>query len=181
MKKMTNRAIQAEKTKEDIYNAGIDLIRERGINEVNIADIVKKANVGIGTFYHHYESKMDLFMDLYRDADKMFRDEVREMVSGKKTEEAISIFFKEYCKLVARDGIEMIKKIFIPENHVFLSNPRPMYDLLLEIISEDQVDAKLCCDELFLVARGVVFDWALHNGSYNLEQKMQKMIFAFYK
>ena len=31
-------------------------------------------------------------------------------------------------------------------------------------------------DELFLIARGVIFDWALHQGEYDLAKKMEKIL-----
>ena len=31
-------------------------------------------------------------------------------------------------------------------------------------------------DELFLVARGVIFDWALHDGKYDLKSRMERML-----
>lgn len=187
MEKTTNRAKQAEKTKKKIFDVGIDLLRQKGFEEVTITDIVKKANVGIGTFYHYYESKMDLFSYLYRDVDKRFRDEVSKNVKDKKLSDAIDIFFVEYCRVVENDGIDVIKKIYIPENHLFITDPRPMYDLLLEIIEShpaelhwgDDTNPKEICDEIMLIARGVVFDWALHEGSYDLYDKVKKML-SFY-
>lgn len=188
MEKMTNRAKQAEKTKKKIFKVGMDLLRKKGFDDVSITDIVKKANVGIGTFYHYYESKMDLFMDLYRDGDKLFKEDVSKMVEGKNAKESLTAYFKEYCNLVEKDGIEIVSKIYIPENTLFITEPRPMYDLLLKIVEEHKDELKFSkemkpreiCDEIMLIARGVVFDWALHKGSYDIYEKMNKMISVYY-
>ena len=45
------------KTKAAIENAFIDLIEERGYENVKLVDIAKKANVNRNTIYLHYDSK----------------------------------------------------------------------------------------------------------------------------
>lgn len=51
------------KTKKLLSQALMDLILEKGYNNVTIQDILNKSNVGRSTFYWHYENKDQLFLD----------------------------------------------------------------------------------------------------------------------
>jgi hypothetical protein len=58
---MDDRRIQ--KTKKYLAEALVQLIAEKGYEEVTIQDIIDKANVGRSTFYAHYESKEQLLLN----------------------------------------------------------------------------------------------------------------------
>ncbi len=60
-KELTNRKKQALATREKLYTVGIKLLRAKGFDNVHIEQIAKDAGVSIGTFYHHFSSKLDLF------------------------------------------------------------------------------------------------------------------------
>ena len=54
------------KTKQRLSEALIALILEKGYEKVTILDIIGKADVGRSTFYTHYESKEQLFLEGHR-------------------------------------------------------------------------------------------------------------------
>ena len=68
----TDRRIQ--RTRELLRKALMELIDEKGYDAVTIQDITERANLGRTTFYLHYQSKEDLFLDHRRfcniDADQ---------------------------------------------------------------------------------------------------------------
>ncbi len=181
---ITNRTKQAQATKNKIFEVGIKLLRRKGFDQVNVALITKMAGVSVGTFYHYFDSKLDLFMDIYRSADKYFEEDIPSKLEGKNFFDKILFFFHEYAALGQRDGLDLIKKIYIPENKLFLTRPRAMHDLLLKIIQEGQLSGEISNhiaaedlrDSLFLVGRGVIYDWALRDGSYDLFIRMKDMI-----
>lgn len=59
---MPDRRIQ--KSKDAIEKAFIDLMCDKGFDQITIQDISDSANVGRRTFYHHYEDKYDLLSSL---------------------------------------------------------------------------------------------------------------------
>ncbi len=67
----TDRRIQ--RTRGLLQKALIELIGERGYDEITIQDIVDRANVGRTTFYLHYNSKEDLFMSCHETVVRSFR------------------------------------------------------------------------------------------------------------
>ena len=66
----TDRRVQ--RTRELLQKALIELIKERGYDAISIQDIVERANVGRTTFYLHYSSKEELFMNCHEAIVKEF-------------------------------------------------------------------------------------------------------------
>ncbi|HBM80224.1 MAG: TetR/AcrR family transcriptional regulator [Clostridiales bacterium] len=51
--------------KAEIFKAGRELFLLKGFKDVNVSDITREAGVGVGTFYNYYQSKGELFFDVY--------------------------------------------------------------------------------------------------------------------
>lgn len=186
-KKLTSRDRQAIATKKKIYDTGVKLLQEYGFDGVNVSQIAKKAGVSVGTFYHYYTSKLDLFMDLYKAADSYYEEEIAEQVTALPYREKIIFFFREYCLLAEKNGVELTRKMYVPGNTLFLGRTDGMHRVLLEILQREQEEGastaggtkktpQETADDLFLIARGVIFDWALRDGSYDLKEKMESML-----
>lgn len=56
---------RAQRTRELLQKALVELIAERGYDAITIQDIVDRANVGRTTFYLHYTSKDELFLSCH--------------------------------------------------------------------------------------------------------------------
>ncbi|MEM7116825.1 MAG: TetR/AcrR family transcriptional regulator [Chloroflexota bacterium] len=54
---------RVKRTRALLNNALMQLIREKGYDNVTIEDITERANLGRTTFYLHYQSKDDLLLD----------------------------------------------------------------------------------------------------------------------
>jgi TetR/AcrR family fatty acid metabolism transcriptional regulator len=207
-KKLTTRDKQAIATKNKIYEVGIELLQKQGFDQVNVSQIAKSAGVSVGTFYHYYTSKLDLFMDLYRTADTYYEETISQRLSGLSFQDQIILFFREYCQLAETNGVELTGKMYVPDNTLFLGRSQGMRQVLLEIIelamdegcikwdAREAMDgsnahstypdssealsqegtAQQMADDLFLIARGVIFDWALRSGEYDLKEKMEDML-----
>lgn len=57
-----------EATREQIVRAAERVMAERGVHATKIADIAAAADVGVGTFYLHFETKQELFDEVVADA-----------------------------------------------------------------------------------------------------------------
>lgn len=188
-KKLTSRAKQAIATKKKIYKVGIKLIQKHGIDGVGVSQIAKASGVSVGTFYHYYKSKLDLFMDIYRQADSYYESELAPQLETLPFEEKIQKFFHEYASMAENNGVQLTQKMYVPENSLFISRSKGMHRVLQTIITEAQASGECSSDqqpdeisaELFIAARGAVFDWALHEGHYDLKEKMEKMLGIYLK
>lgn len=55
------------KTKKVIYEALIDLMKEKTFEEIKVSDICNKALINRSTFYAHYEDKYELLVEFIND------------------------------------------------------------------------------------------------------------------
>ncbi|WP_259596222.1 TetR/AcrR family transcriptional regulator [Clostridium botulinum] len=72
MERLTKRQIQAINTKNKIYNIATNLMQKEGYDNITIQNICEKAEVSVGSFYHYFESKNDILIELYKKADHFF-------------------------------------------------------------------------------------------------------------
>ena len=186
---MTNRSItkrkeQALVTKDRIYSAAIDLMDRKGFENITIADISKEAGVSVGAFYHYFTSKNDILAEIFFKADEYFSTHVINQLIGETIAEKIVEYFDHYAKFNVSSGVELTQQLFNPKIKFFLKKDRPMLTFLVDLIQEGQERKEIRADEdseelsrfLFVMARGVVFEWSLYDGTYDLEATMHKYI-----
>lgn len=189
MQAKTKRQKQAIDTKNKIYKVSITLFEKYGYDNVHIKDIAKGADISVGTFYHYYKSKEDVFYEIYVRADQYFDTTVREELKEEYSVDRIIEFFDYYASKNMDTDIDTLKQMLCINNKNYIKKGRAMQNLLIDIVKEgrkrgeivDTVDPDELCENLFIIARGVVFDWGLHDGDYNLRNKMRWFIGRFLK
>ena len=184
MEKRTNitRKEQAEETRNRIYTSAIELMEENGFGNFTIEDISKRAGVSVGAFYHYFESKNDILADIFYRADDYFSTHVVNSFTKGSIPEQIVGYFDHYAKFNVDCGVETTQQIFNPKIKFFIEDGRPMLEMLENLIIKGQErneirrdkDAKELVRYLLSMARGLVFDWSLYDGSYDLEAKMHE-------
>ena len=181
-KSLTKRQEQALETKDRIYSAAIDLMDREGFENITIADISQQAGVSVGAFYHYFTSKNDILAEIFHKADEYFSTQVISGLKTGSTPKKIVEFFDHYAKFNVSSGMELTQQLFNPKIKFFIKKDRPMLTLLEDLIQEGQERKEIQADEdpeelsrfLFVVARGIVFEWSVYDGSYNLEALMHK-------
>ena len=181
-KTITKRHEQALETKDRIYSAAIDLMDREGFENITIADISKKAGVSVGAFYHYFTSKNDILADIFHKVDDYFSSQVIFGLKKGSIPEKIIEYFDYYAKFSVHSGVELTQQLFKPQIKFFVEKNRPMVSLLEDLIQEGQQKKEIRADEsreelarfLIVIARGVVFDWSVYDGSYDLEAQMHK-------
>ncbi len=72
-------------TKNKVFETAIELIKEKGYNNVTISQICEKARVAKGTFYVHYKSKEDIIKEsYYSDMGKFVLEQYEKLISKNK-------------------------------------------------------------------------------------------------
>ena len=182
-KKLTSRTKQADATRKRIYNTAIRLFKQHGYEQVSVSQIAKAADVGIGTFYHYYESKIELFMKIFVNVEDYF-SEFKTLDFNLPVEETIQRYFYQYAKLNEAAGIEVVQNLANPQNRKSLDGNQDFELILTSILRKYQELGKIknnesaeeICDLFFISARGVMFDWCIKHGKYDLAEKTQFVI-----
>lgn len=69
-----------KKGKTDIFLAGRTLFAERGFKDTGVSDITKMAGIAVGTFYNYYESKEQLFLEIFLQEDAKLKEGIIKSV-----------------------------------------------------------------------------------------------------
>jgi len=172
-------ARRARVTKEFVFKAAIEVMEKKGCENTTIRDICKRADISIGTFYNYFNTKNDILYEIYKAADILFINTVANQITGDSTEEKMIDYFRYYARLSVDTGLEELKLLFNPSNEWFLSK-RAMQSILFGILKQGQEDGELITsmsademvDFLFVLMRGVCYNWCISNGKFDLEDQM---------
>jgi len=104
---MTNTTIKprvtarAEDTRRRIYEAALEMFREKGFEETTMRDIAAKAGVALGGTYYYYSSKDAIVLAFYREMQEASTSQVSEgLADKKKLKERIRAVIDERLKLL---------------------------------------------------------------------------------
>lgn len=95
-------------TRELILSAGHDLIIEKSYNGCGLKEILDKAGVPKGSFYHYFKSKEDFGLALIERAQDESHDFMREFLRDRKVKplQRIKNFFAHIQKFHEEEGID---------------------------------------------------------------------------
>ena len=105
---MTNTTIKprvtsrAEDTRRKIYEAAMELFRDKGFEETTMRDIAAKAGVALGGAYYYYSSKDAIVLAFYREMQETSTPLVGgALADKKKLKERIRAVLDQRLKLLA--------------------------------------------------------------------------------
>jgi len=177
--RMTSRQAQAIRTRNKILKTAIDMMSKKGFDNITVQGISKSAGVSVGSFYYYFNSKEDILTDIFHRADDYFSKNVEKFQLETAADSIIEFFF-HYAKYINSNGIDFAKKLYNTDNKTFINHDRSMYQIFYMIIQNGQENGEITrtmtteeiCNYIFIAARGVVFEWCLHDGKYSLESAM---------
>lgn len=182
----TKRQLQAEQTKNRVFYAAVQLLAEKEFDDITIRDIITRAEVSIGTFYHYYATKLDVFYETFRMADDYFIDEVAPSLTQKTTYENILLFFNHYATYNAiKIDRQMLRLLYNPSNTFFNRDPHQgMHGVLVDLIEQGFKKGEIfTCDSaeyiaryLMICTRGLVYNWCTTNYAYDLHAEMHRFV-----
>jgi AcrR family transcriptional regulator len=178
--KLTTRKIQAIHTKKQILDTALKLIAKCGYDNVSINAICKEVGVSIGAFYHHFSAKEDIIIEGYRQVDIFFDEYVQKKLSNMKTFDKIIAFIQYQVEYATNLGVDVISQVYKAQLHhgtkFFISEERALPRNLRNIIKEGQENNEIIIDlsaeeierQILRLSRGLIYDWCVHNGEYDL-------------
>ena len=182
-KPVTLRSLRALKTRKKLFQSAVQLIEKHGYDNVTIEEVCSKAGVSVGAFYHYFNSKTDIIVELFQRIDTFFE----EVVTPKLNLDAssnIDTFFHYYANFHADHGVDHAAKILQVQGDFFLDQTRYMHTKLTELVEaaiEDGTfasgsDPQEIKDYLMVMARGLILYWTLSQGGFDLIARMDTYI-----
>ena len=189
--KLTKRKIQAINTKEQIFNTSIQLFVEKGYDSVSINQICKEVGVSVGAFYHHFNGKEDIIVESYKEFDKTFEDFAGSISKSITAVDKLLEFIKYQVEYAEKTGLDIIRQIYKSQLYAgrefFISEERTLPRVLNEVVEEAQkngefiedISSKEITRQLLRLSRGIIYDWCVHNASYNIVVETLKSVEYF--
>jgi AcrR family transcriptional regulator len=182
----TSRQLKAKETKERIFEVASQLILKKGFDNATLEEISEKAGVSKGLFYHYFKSKTDLIFESYRLIDDEFEQELKGLGADISPRERILFTVNTIARHAKQRGLDAVRQIYKGQLDAatasFISKKRPFYRTVREAVvalqEQGMMSGDLSPDEytdcLMTCARGVLYDWCLHKGGYDIEKRMDR-------
>ncbi|MEK3852211.1 TetR/AcrR family transcriptional regulator [Paenibacillus sp. FSL R7-0340] len=179
---LSGRKLQSLQTKKNIYNSTLELMYEKSLEKIRIEDICRRAGVSVGSFYNHFKTKSDILVEMYAQADDYFELKFKNEPPSESIVQDIIQYFEVYAEYNQNIGLETVKQLYTTNNKLFITKGRDMQNILQQIIERGQAAGELdqsmtseeMTDYLFIAARGVMYNWCLHDGDSNLIVNMRE-------
>lgn len=191
MKKKTSRTIQAEKTKKLILDETLKLMKIKNFDDISVQEICKAAGVTTGAFYHHYNSKAQIIVAAYLQFDEYFQEKIMSEISTSGAKDEILRYLSEQGAYAVNIGIDIIRNIYKAQvdnaSDFLLSPERRIHSGLNELVCKGLDSGELkssrpveqIAEELLIISRGVIYNWALCHGDYDLVAKLRSIVSAY--
>lgn len=190
-KKTSKQEMKSKATKQKILDISLRIMREKGYDQMQVSHICKEAGVSVGAFYHHFPSKEDIIIEAYKEVDEYFTDYVIPVLKDVEPSERIIQYIGYQAKYAADKGYELMSQVYKTQifngNSFFVSSSRVLPQGLKQIILEGQerqqfrqdLSAEFVTRQLLRFSRGIIYDWCVHQGTYELVEEMESAIRLF--
>lgn len=168
-----------------------DKLPDTDFNQITIKDMCDAANISVGTFYHYFKDKSGFFLQIYSLLDEYLKEELAPTLTDENEINNLVQFCIGYATYTSNDlGARFLKAAF--ESLSSLSTEdinRPFYAILRGILGKaqekNQISQNLDINEitrtLVIIMRGHSFDWAWHEGNYDLVKYVESFVTLFAK
>ena len=193
---LTPRQIRTAEVKNKIVKAATSLIAENGIASVTVANICKKAEVSVGSFYHHFENKDQVLTYYLTDAFHS-NAEAFDRITGDDIVQNILICYRLYNQFLVDQGYDFVSNYYTTGNHQLYSKNRPdnsstnapimgkIHSLCEDAVRNGYIspdcDLDLFYFDLTVIEKGIIFDWCNTGGSYDLISEASRIMENYMK
>jgi AcrR family transcriptional regulator len=100
----TRPTSRAEDTRRRIYEAALELFREKGFEQTTMRDIAAKAGVALGGAYYYFSSKEAIVLAFYHGMQEDSHESILEAMAGhKKLKDRLRVVLQKRLDLLAPD------------------------------------------------------------------------------
>lgn len=188
---LTPRQQKSQQTKNSIYLAALQLIKTYEYQYLTVRNICKAAGVSTGTFYHHFESK-DALLAYYLFAIFNADDVISQLDFDGDIRKEIVYIYDVYLDYCMEAGIEFLSNYYSSKNKALdIRDHYSEEDLSLNQVAKailerladarkrhlvkDDVDDHTIMNDLCVLAKGVIFEWCVNGGKYDIKEYFAKM------
>ena len=185
------RELNSEAKKELILDKSLELFRQYGYEKITINDICDECHMNVGTLYHHFGSKLGILQAISDNMSVASALEENDPKLVRRPCETIMHFLLDYANRWEMLGVDLTTQIFQNFQKIYI-NPLTYTLRESEAISslarfikfsqkagcfDPSADAEKTANLIMLIGRGLVYDWCMQNGAYNLSEKAAELMY----
>ncbi len=153
---------------EAIYDAFFLILKEKELEKINVADIIKKAGIVRSTFYNHYENIPDLITAI---EDKTIEDifSLMETFHPKNDYDMCKTYFLTICNYTKKN-LFLANLLKNPQESTFFEKAITMLHRYVSKVTHNNTSSNHTKEELSYVIAcaigssiGVLHKWSLEN------------------
>lgn len=194
-KAIKKRKRQAIETRKRIYESALSLIAEKGLENVQIEDISKRAKVSMGLFYTYFSKKEDIITEeVFNNFDIYYTNVYNTYLVRLHGVEKLFTFIKHLSEL----HLSILTKQKLRYHYINIlssstygtwvsNNTRQVYFIIEEAVREaikaNEIDAGLevhaVTKDILTVIRGVIYEYLHHDDkdqAFDLVEREMHMV-----
>lgn len=130
---MNKLDLRVVKTKNNLYESLLSLMKEKAFEDIKVSDICNKALVNRSTFYAHYQDKYELLADCINNLKQSLTRELEKNKSISNTKEYYLEMLKLFLDHIDKERDEYLTIMINNRNSITM-------DILYDVIDEDIIN-----------------------------------------
>lgn len=171
-----------KQTRSRIVAASWELFYENGYDNTTVDDILARAGVSKGSFYHHFRGKDALLSSLSTLFDEKYEELIAHMDPGLSTFDQLIYLNHELLFMIENSvPMELLAQLLSTQlvtnsEKCLMDQSRYYFRMLRRLFSEGQRSGELRSDisvsdmvrSYALLERALLYDWCICGGNYSL-------------
>ena len=188
---LSRRERKKAEQRQRIYETALRLIKAKGFDEVTVEQITEAADVGKGTFFNYFPSKMDVLRS-YIEEFNSHALTVGESFKGKSSRRLLQRFFRHLIRQ-CQEGGPLVKVVVQQEllhaelRSVEEQSEDRMFALYMRFLQvgvdsgelREGLNLRLAAQVISQIWLGTVFEWAVDTKALPLENVFAKLDIVF--
>ncbi len=186
----TPRKQRAENTRRKLADTALRLYASRGYDRVAVDDICREAGVSKGTFYVHFATKDQVLVEEFLALDRFYLDSLPQIDRIDTGIGRLLAFGRYSLRHISGLGKDYIKAAYSSQMapgrgpSLLASRERASHGIALRLVREAQESGELRSDlqaeeialSLVRAIRGIVVEWCLLDGGFDLERAGEPLL-----
>lgn len=195
------RQLQAQETKQHIFDVAQTLFREKGFNNVTVEEIADTAGMSVGSLYHHFKNKYEILTEWHKSLDACYETYFNKIKKSDdfKNKNRIELiremeqYFNETSGKYGPDYIAVAYSYMLSNSSEFgklMASPKRMYfRILVELIEEGQKRGEIIrsatavelAHDITIASRGCLVDWVIEGAKDDIRSHYAHALNLFLK
>ncbi len=181
-----------ENAKQKIFHAALKLLEAYGYEYLTVSNICKAAGVSNGSFYHYFSSKDHLLQYYFFASFEKYQKEFDAIGSADGVADLLECY-RICVQFLLEQSLDFLRNYYNPKNkgldthHGDINGTDqvlPVYGKSVELIQQAinrgdlraDTDAEMLGEDMCTIEKGLVFDYGLSDGGFDLEKRSLGML-----